>query len=368
LTTVALVGTGLVGGSLGLALRGTGVKVVGYDADADCLRRAVERGAVDSGVSTLPAVFEGADAAFVAVPVSAVAPVVTAALRAGVAAVSDVGSVKAPVVEAVESAGGADAARFIGGHPMAGPGGRRGPEDVTEGIEGADATMFTGATWVLTPTERTDPAAFAAIRDLVASVGAEVVAVDPRLHDDLVATVSHLPHLAAATVMHVAADASPNHDTLLRLAAGGFRALTRLSGRAPDIWPDICVENRVAIVDVLDRYLEALGRARELVSGGERTALLDFFERARAEGSSLPTRSGVTGPLVELAIPVPDRPGVLAEVTTLAGHNGVNIVDLEITHSAHGGTLLMVVPADGADLIVESLERLHYRVVRKELG
>jgi prephenate dehydrogenase len=369
LTTVAVVGTGLIGGSLGLALRGTGVKVVGYDADADCLRRAVERGAVDSGVGTLAAVFEGADAAFVAVPVSGVAPVVAAALQAGVAAVSDVGSVKAPVVEAVESAGGADAARFVGGHPMAGPGGRRAPdEDVTEGIEGADATMFTGATWVLTPTERTDPAAFAAIRDLVASVGAEVVAVDPRLHDDLVATVSHLPHLVAATVMHVAADAVPNHDTLLRLAAGGFRALTRLSGRAPDIWPDICVENRAAIVDVLDRYLEALGRARELVSGSERAALLDFFERARAEGSSLPVRSGVTGPLVELAIPVPDRPGVLAEVTTLAGHNGVNIVDLEITHSTHGGTLIMVVPADGADPIVESLERLHYRVVRKELG
>jgi prephenate dehydrogenase len=369
MTTVALVGTGLIGGSLGLALRGTGVKVVGYDSDADRLRRAVERGAVDSAASTLGAAFEGADAAFVAVPVSAVAEAVAVALAAGVAAVSDVGSVKAPEVEAVEAAGGAAAARFVGGHPMAGPGRQGVPgEAVTNGIEGADAGLFVGATWVLTPTERTDPTAFAAVRDLVASVGAEVVAVDPRLHDDLVATVSHLPHLAAATVMHVAADASPNHDTLLRLAAGGFRALTRLSGRAPDIWPDICVENRDAIVHVLDRYLDALGRARELVSEGERPALFDFFERARAEGSSLPVRSGVTGPLVELAIPVPDRPGVLAEVTTLAGHNGVNIADLEITHSPQGGTLLMVVPADGADAIVEGLERLHYRVTRKELG
>ncbi len=366
---MALVGTGLIGGSLGLALRGAGVKVVGYDADAERLQRAVERGALDSGAPTLAAVFKGADAAFVAVPVSAVAEAVAVGLAAGVPAVSDVGSVKAPVVEAVEAAGGEAAARFVGGHPMAGPGGRGVPDEaVTDGIEGADPGMFEGVTWVLTPTERTDPAAFAAVRDLVASVGAEVVAVDPRLHDDLVATVSHLPHLAAATIMHVAADASPNHDTLLRLAAGGFRALTRLSGRAPDIWPDICVENRDAIVIVLDRYLDALRQARALVSSGERGALLEFFERARAEGSSLPTRSGVSGPLVELAIPVPDRPGVLAEVTTLAGHNGVNIVDLEITHSAQGGTLLMVVPADGADLIVTELERLHYRVARKELG
>ena len=367
---MALVGTGLVGGSLGLALRAAGVKVVGYDVDSSRLRRAVERGAVDSGAATLEDVCRGADAAFVAVPVSAVAPAVAVALGAGVAAVSDVGSVKAPVVEAVEAAAGAAAARFVGGHPMAGPSrGRAVPGDaVTNGIEGAEGDMFKGATWVLTPTERTDPRAFAAVRDLVAAVGAEVVAVDPRLHDDLVAAVSHLPHLAAATVMHVAADASPNHDTLLRLAAGGFRALTRLSGRAPEIWPDICVENQEAIVDVLDRYLEALHRARELVSTGDRGALLDFFERARDEGSSLPVRTGVTGPLVELAIPVPDRPGVLAEVTTLAGHNGINIADLEITHSAQGGMLVMVVPADGANLIVEELKRLHYRVSRKDLG
>ncbi|MGH9040180.1 MAG: prephenate dehydrogenase/arogenate dehydrogenase family protein [Acidimicrobiia bacterium] len=365
---MAIVGTGLIGGSLGLALRATGVKVVGYDADADRLRRAVERGAVDSAASSLAAACEGVDAVFVAVPVSAVAEAVAVALAAGVAAVSDVGSVKGPVVEAVEGSCGAAAARFVGGHPMAGAGGRGVPGDaVTDGIEGAADDLFQGATWVLTPTERTEPAAFAVVRDLVASVGPEVVAIEPRLHDDLVATVSHLPHLAAATVMHVAADANPNHDTLLRLAAGGFRALTRLSGRAPDIWPDIFVENRDAIVAVLDRYLEVLGQARELVSEGERPALLDFFVRAQ-EGSSLPARSGVTGPLVELAIPVPDRPGVLAEVTTLAGHSGVNIVDLEITHSALGGTLIMVVPADGADAIVDGLLRLKYRVVRKELG
>jgi prephenate dehydrogenase len=358
--TIAVVGTGLIGGSLGLGLRRVGCKVRGFDADPVRLRRALERGAVDTAAGSLTEAMAGADAAFVAVPVSGVADAAGAALRAGVGAVSDVGSVKAAVVRALEAAYPEASARFVGGHPMAG--------SEQDGIEGADPDLFVGATWVLTPTERTDPAAFARVRDLVAAVGAEVVAVDPELHDGLVATVSHVPHLVASALMHVAASASPNHDTLLRLAAGGFRAMTRLSGRAAGIWPDICVENREAIVAVLDRYLTELGRARDLVQAAERGPLLDFFEQARAEGRSLPARSTGSGPLVELSILVADRPGVLAEVTTLAGAHGVNIADLEITHLATGGVLVMVVPAAGADPIVESLEERGYSVSRRTLG
>ncbi len=365
---VGIVGTGIIGGSLGLALRRAGVEVRGYDADPDRLQRALELGAIDDAAASLDDLLAGASAVFVAVPVSAVATIVGAALTAGVEAVSDVGSVKAPVVRAVEESHLA-AARFVGGHPMAGPGSRGGPdEDVIDGIEGAAADLFDGSTWVLTPTERTDPEAFTRIRDLVAAAGAEVVAVDPELHDALVATVSHVPHLVASTLMHVAADASPNHDTLQRLAAGGFRAMTRISGRDAGIWPDICVENREAIVETLDHYLEVLGRARGLVQAGERGPLLEFFERARDEGRSLPARSAAAGPLVELVIPVPDRPGVLAEVTTLAGHHGVNIADLEITPGVQGGVLVMVVPESGAETIALGLEALHYRVARRRLG
>jgi prephenate dehydrogenase len=359
--TVAVVGTGLIGGSLGLALRRAGLRVQGYDADAARLARALERGAVDAAAGSLLEAYDGADVAFVAVTVSGVADAVTAALGAGVGAVSDVGSVKAPVVRAVEAQAGRAGARFVGGHPMAGSAGE-------EGIEGAAADLFDGAAWVLTPTASTDPAAFTAVRDLVALTGAAVMAIDPDLHDELVATVSHLPHLAASALMHVAADAQPNHETLLRLAAGGFRALTRLSGRSAGIWPDICVENRTAIVDILDRYMKELERVRDLVAAAERAPLLDFFELARAEGSSLPARSAGFGPLVELSMPVPDRPGVLAEVTTLAGRHAVNIVDLDISHGPTGGVLVMVVPATGADPIVAGLDELGYRTTRREVG
>jgi len=358
--TVAVVGTGLIGGSLALALRRAGLRVQGYDSDAGRLARALARGAIDEAASSLADAYAGVDVAFVAVTVSAVANAVTAALEAGVGAVSDVGSVKAPVVRAVEARMGSAASRFVGGHPMAGSAGE-------EGIEGADADLFLGAAWVLTPTAGTDPTAFAAVHDLVAFTGAKIMAVAPELHDDLVAIVSHLPHLAASAVMHLAADDDANHDTLLRLAGGNFRALTRVSGRSAGIWPDICVENRAAILGILDRYMKELERVRELVEASERGPLLEFFEVARAEVSNLPERSAGAGPLVELTMPVPDRPGVLAEVTTLAGRRGVNIVDLDISHGPTGGVLLVVVPAAGADAIVAGLDALGYHTTRREL-
>ncbi|MGH8998250.1 MAG: prephenate dehydrogenase/arogenate dehydrogenase family protein [Acidimicrobiia bacterium] len=360
MSTVALVGTGLIGGSLGLALRRAGVKVRGWDADAATLERACDRGVVDLAAGGLAEVMSGADVAFVATPVSGVVEAVAGALAAGVGAVTDVGSVKAPVVRGVEAASPGGLSRFVGGHPMAG--------SDRDGVDGADPDLFAGSTWVLTPTERTDPAAFTAVRHLVAATGAEIVAVPPDLHDALVAIVSHLPHLMSATLMGVATEASPNQDTLFRLAAGGFRSMTRLSHQAPGIWPDICVENRTAIVAALDHYLAALARARELVAGGEREPLLGFLEHAQTQGRQLPARVGVAGPLVQLEMPVPDRPGVLAEVTTLAGRHGVNIADLEISHGSAGGVLAMVVPADGADPVVAGLESLGYRVTRRMLA
>jgi prephenate dehydrogenase len=357
---VALVGTGLIGGSIGLCLRGHGIEVAGYDRDPARMARAVERGAVDRS-GELASVFEGADVAVIALPVSQVAENVIAALLAGVPVVTDVGSVKTPIVRAVEAAHPDLAPRFVGGHPMAG--------SEQEGVDGADPELFAGATWVLTPTPRTDSNAFTAVRDLVDLLGGEAVAVPPARHDELVAMVSHVPHLAATTLMQTASSAGGEQAPLLRLAAGGFRDMTRIAAGHPAIWPDICVENGDAIVETLDRYVRELRRVRDLVVAQDRAGLLMFFEGARAARRSLPASASLSGPLVELRIPVPDRPGVIAEVTTLAGRHGVNIADLEMAHSAEGdrGVMVMVVAEAGADAVVTALEGLGYRVARSPI-
>ncbi|MGZ4690665.1 MAG: prephenate dehydrogenase/arogenate dehydrogenase family protein [Acidimicrobiia bacterium] len=358
---VALVGTGLIGGSIGLALTRAGVEVRAVDVDPDQAGRAVAMGAVAEVVGSIEAVVPGAEIVIIATPVGRVAELVIAALDAGAPVVTDVGSVKAPILREVEQARPELADRFVGGHPMAG--------SEQDGLEGAAVDLFAGATWVLTPTERTDPAAHTAVRSLVAELGAEIVEVTPEHHDALVAVVSHVPQLAATTLMDVAATTGEEHALLLRLAAGGFRDMTRIAAGHPGIWPDICIANRDAIVAGLDDYLRALAVVRGFVAAGDADALLQVLERARSARRNLPRRAAVEGPLVELRVPVPDRPGVLAEITMLAGRLGVNIADLEIAHSMEGeaGVIVMVVPEEGVEPFEAGLVDAGYHVARSAL-
>ena len=343
-----VVGTCLIGGSVALALRARGWHVTGDDADPERARAAVAAGVLD-----LVGDDAEAELAVVATPAGAVAEVANRLLadpgRRGDLVVTDVAGVKGPVVAAVPHP------RFIGGHPMAGS------EQV--GLDGADEDLFTGATWVLTPTATTDPDAFARLQTVVTSVGADVVALAPADHDRLVAVVSHVPHLVAATLMNAAAKGAEEHAALLRLAAGGFRDMTRVAAGHPGIWPDICADNAGAIVAALDQVLADLGAMRQRVAAGDRVGLLDDLQRASTARRSLPARVPRPDRLAELRVPVPDREGVLAEITTLAGDLGVNIYDIEIAHSAEGprGVLLLVVDGDQAAKLRDAVADRGYR-------
>jgi prephenate dehydrogenase len=360
--TVALIGTGLIGGSIGLAVRRDGTEVRAFDRDTERAAAAKALGVADSVAASVSEAVGGADLTVVAVPVGHVADVVIEALDAGAVLVTDVGSVKTPVVAAVEAARPELAPRFVGGHPMAG--------SEQEGLAGASPDLFVGATWVLTPTGRTDPQVFAEVRAWVAALGAEAIAVTPELHDALVAVVSHVPQLAASTLMNVASAGNDEHAVMLRLAAGGFRDMTRIASSHPAIWPDICLANRDAIVDALDQYLDELTRVRAIVAGGERDALLELLGRARVARRNLPVGIPVGESMFELRVPVPDREGVIAEVATLAARFGVNIADLEIAHSLEGrsGVLVLVVAERGLDEFEAALVEHGYHVSRTPLG
>ncbi|MHB1923065.1 MAG: prephenate dehydrogenase/arogenate dehydrogenase family protein [Acidimicrobiales bacterium] len=331
--------TGLIGGSVGLALRKRGWRVTGSDTDPARGTRALEVGAADDllgpGAVPDPPRF---DLTVVATPVDAVAPVARAALAFS-RVVTDVAGVKASVVETVGDA------RFVGGHPMAGS------EQL--GLDGADPDLFEGATWVLTPTAETDPAAFTRVREMATSLGAHVVAVSPSDHDALVAVVSHVPHLTAAALMTLASAGAEEHASMLRLAAGGFRDMTRIAAGHPGIWPDICAANRDAILASLDGLIDKLDSVRGLVDRGDRSGLLELLEKAHVARRNLPARLTRPEDLVEIRVPIPDRPGTLAEITTLAAELGVNIYDFGIAHSVEGdqGTLLIVVDAGLGDLM-----------------
>jgi prephenate dehydrogenase len=345
-----IVGTGLIGGSIGMGLRQRGWRITGRDLDPGRQQRALELGALDQ-IGTDPE----ARITFVATPVGAVAEVALEALgQPGV--VTDVAGIKGPLMAKV------DHPRFVGGHPMAG--------SEQRGVDGSDPEMFEGATWVLTPATNTDPVAFATVRSAVTALGANVVELPAARHDDLVALVSHVPHLTAATLMNLAADTALEHATLLRLAAGGFRDMTRIAAGEPAIWPDLCVDNRTGILDVLDRLLDALGAVRRAVAAGDRDELLGALERARDARVNLPASAPSADLTAEIRVPVPDRPGVLAEVTTLLGEMAINIYDLEIAHSAEGdrGVLVLVVDDAATPEVRDALHRRDYRCSVRRLG
>jgi prephenate dehydrogenase len=351
---VQIVGLGLIGSSIALSLRGLGWYVTGSDQNAERAARALELQVVDALGSDLEAMV-----AFVATPVASIAGIVEelfAKTTRDDLVVSDVGSVKGPVSAAIVST------RFVGGHPMAG--------SEQEGPDGADADLFVGATWVLTPTAATDPDAFAMVREIVIALGADVVALEPERHDALVAVVSHVPHLVAANLMALAADASLEHAALLRLAAGGFRDMTRIAAGEPAIWPDIFRDNADAVLEVLDVLLERLHLARELVFRRDRDDLLELLEYAKSARRNLPSRVVRPDAITECRIAVTDRPGELAEVTAALGGIGVNIWDIEIAHSAEGprGVLVVSISTDESERAREVLAARGFRPSMRALS
>jgi prephenate dehydrogenase len=374
-----VIGTGLIGGSIGMALRRRGWWVSGFDRDPARAERALQLGAIDQ-VGTDP----NAVATFIAVPAGAVAEVAGGVLarqdagqlsprakalappagenagentahdprppgRVKVKVVTDVAGIKEGIVSSVGHP------RFVGGHPMAG--------SEQEGVEGADPELFLGATWALTPGEHTSGDAYSEVQALVRLLGANPVAIEPRRHDELVALVSHTPHLTAATLMNLAVDASTSDATLLRLAAGGFRDMTRVAAGHPGIWPDIVAENRDAILSALDRLCASLDSLRALVANGDRDGLLKLLQRAREGRVNLPAGAPALQRATEVRVPVPDRPGVIAEVSTLLGGLGVNIFDVEIAHSSEGdrGVLVLIVDASAEEIVRTSLADRGYR-------
>ncbi|MEY5058717.1 MAG: putative prephenate dehydrogenase [Actinomycetota bacterium] len=327
-----VVGLGLIGGSVALALRRAGFTVHGEDSVEGRAQEAIERGIID-----FPGIDPGAEISFVATPVNTVGETVARVLAGTSGVVTDVGSVKGSV-----AAAGLDP-RYVPGHPMAG--------SELHGLDGADASMFEGAVWVLTPSASSDEA-FALVAGTVTRFGAEVVALDPDQHDDLVAIVSHVPHLTAATLMGLADERSEEHLALLRLAAGGFRDMTRIASGSPLIWLDICEQNKDAITRGLDNLIGGLADMRRVVAESDRDGLYARLERARVARMNLPVRAGAVENLVEVRLPIPDRPGAAAEVFALAGELGVNVHDFEVVHSVEGdrGIMVLVVRSEHVDV------------------
>jgi prephenate dehydrogenase len=313
---LALLGLGLIGGSVGLAARERlGARVVGFDPDARVRALALERGVADEVVDD-PGALGPADVALVAAPVHALAGRIRdACTHVPGAVVTDVGSTKRALVDATPGE------RYIGGHPLAGA--------EVAGVEHARADLFVGATWYLTPRPDSEGILLERLHRFVAGLGAVPTVIGHDEHDRLMAAFSHVPHVVANAM--VAAATRALGDEAIPVVGPSFRDATRVAGANPPLWAGIYDSNRDAVLDGLDATIALLRDARALVAGGDAAALEAWQATAARQRRALLDVGMAGGPLREVRVVVPNRPGVIADLALTLSRAGINIHDMSLS-------------------------------------
>ena len=355
LPRLGIVGTGLIGASVGLAAKRAGVReVVGYDFSEPTAHAARDHGAIDEVVMSMDE-FEPASLVLVAVPVIALPSVTASVLQDDRDwTVTDVGSTKAGVCASVPNA-----SRFVGGHPVTG--------SEAHGPQHATAELFDGATWFLTPSVETEPERYRLVHGFVSSLGATPVAIDPLAHDRLVALTSHLPHALANAIVNQAGAARIDGHDPLAAAGGSLRDMTRVAGANPRIWVDIFLDNADVLAAAIGDHRARLEQVERALHARDAGFLAKWIGEAALNRRKM-LAEAYTDPaaLLQLRVHVPDRPGVLAGITQALGAERINIEDFELQHVSpeRGGTLtLLITGEDEAARAAELLEAQGYGAV-----
>lgn len=313
---LAILGVGLIGGSIGMAARERGIaEVTGYVRNPEKAEECIELGAADRMASSIEEAVADADVVVCCGSVASMVKMVAVALEAAGedCVVTDVGSTKQELVEAM----GADQ-RFIGGHPLAGA--------ETAGVANARADLYEGARWYLTPTESSSGLLYDRIQKLVKGLGARPMAIEAPEHDQAMAVVSHLPHVFAN---QLAVQGRPGTQRLGALAPS-LRDATRVAGANPSIWGEIFSTNHAAVVEAIDAAITGLNQARQVIATADPQRVTQWQAAVAAERAKLSGVESESGATHELRVLVPNRPGILAELALALGKAGVNITDMSL--------------------------------------
>lgn len=332
---IAIIGVGLIGGSLGLAFRKLGLaeRVVGIGRQ-ETLEQAQSLGAIDHGwtYEQMAEGLKGAQAVFVCTPILRIIeliPHVAKAAEAG-AVVTDVGSTKVAVMRAAARAF-PKGVTFVGGHPMAG--------SEERGVSAADPFLFQNAVYVLTPPRRGGGKPLEALVGLIEQLGARVAMMPAEVHDRLAGVISHLPQMMAVSLVEMAGRLNEVNPLVLRLAAGGFRDMTRIASSPYDVWRDICATNAEQIRGTIDTYVAELQRLKGRI--GDESLEEDFQYANKARGAIPRDSKGFLRPLHEVLVVVEDKPGVIAGISVPLAAAKINIKDIEVlkVREDEGGSL-----------------------------
>jgi len=326
MTTIAIYGVGLIGGSLALCFKGKpGYRVIGHSPNPASVDKYVKRGVVDWATSSFEEAAAEADFIFVCVPVGMLDDYLerlyALPLKPG-CIISDVGSTKLSIMEAARRLT-RPGVTFIGGHPMAGK--------EKSGVEAATSRLFENAFYVLTPDERVDEEAIARLIKLLELTKAQVVRIDARLHDEIVGAISHLPHVIAVALVNQIAGYNDSNDLYQLLAAGGFRDITRIASSDPVIWRDILLNNREVMLRLLTDWDAEIKQFITLLENGDGEGIAAAFEAAGRFRSHMPERrKGLIHAMFDIYVDVPDEPGIIGKITTELGNHKINLSNIQI--------------------------------------
>ncbi|MBM3705742.1 MAG: prephenate dehydrogenase [Actinobacteria bacterium] len=366
---VSVIGLGLIGGSLALSLKeiSAEINVTGFDTIADAMSIAKYRNIIDKIAENYADAVKDADLVIIATPISNIIQVVDSIknhLKKG-AIVTDVGSAKVNIVNEVNRLLPEDVI-FIGGHPMAG--------SENEGVLSARPDLFKNAFYVLTPTGNTKSEALISLHMLLSRIGSKVISLSPKEHDEIVSLISHLPHILSTNLVDLVDSEQLELKNLFKLCAGGFRDMTRIAASNPRMWLDITFENKNEIIKAIDKYICYLARFKESLQTDNVEYVKSHYNRARQARLNLPkyVEKDIAN-LYELMIAIPDRRGVLSEITLAISSSSINIEDISIFHSTEylgGGILKILVQGENAgDIAKAAIEKKGYEVrIRKVMG
>jgi len=348
---VVIIGVGLIGGSVAAAVHRNlpDVEVLGIDTRGEALELGRGSGILADGAlpddprATAWLSAGGSDLVIVATPADAAQRWFSCMAEGAYdGVVTDVASTK-HVINGMAAQMLPCPERYIPGHPMAG--------SEMSGIEAASPTLFQGAYWILCPDERTQPDAYRLLHSFVVDLGARVISIDRGAHDDAVAIVSHVPHIVASALVRLAADHARTQPNLLRLAAGGFKDSTRIAAGSPELWTGISFDNRDAVAAGLREFGDIVAAFEEAVRTDDERGLEDLLAQSAKVRRGLPAKwVPDSSRLVECRIPMYNRNGVIAEVTTIASKAGCNIQSIDIDHMSDSSAVLDLIFTDEGDI------------------
>jgi len=366
---ITVIGLGLIGGSLALSLKEINKNfiITGYDTIPEALNIAKYRNIIDKIAANYSESVKDADLIIIATPISKIIEVVKSIkdyLKKGVI-LTDVGSAKENIVKEVGKLLPSDVI-FIGGHPMAG--------SENEGVLSARPDLFKNAFYILTPTDSTKTEALMTLHSIFTKIGSKVVAITPKEHDEIVSFISHLPHILSTTLIKLINDEQIELKNLFKLCAGGFRDMTRIAISNPKMWVDITIENKEEINKALEKYIEYLTKFKDNLSKNDSEYIRNHYIEAKEARVNLPKYIDKDiANLYELMIAIPDKRGVLSDITLAISSSSINIEDISIFHSTEflgGGILKILIQGENAgEIAKEAIQKAGYEVrVKKVLG